>query len=71
VAGRFLDGAHHHALVPDSKTGELAGMLTDFDILKAKNRELMQEMPEPSRLSPMSLLRFGSSTATPAAEASK
>jgi hypothetical protein len=57
--------------VLDSKTGKFVGMLTDFDILKAKNWELMQEMPEPSRLSPMSLLRFGSSTATPAAEASK
>jgi hypothetical protein len=35
-------------------------MLTAFDILKAKNWELMQEMREPSRLSPTSLLRFGS-----------
>jgi hypothetical protein len=69
VVGCFFDGAHHHDLVLDSKTGELGGMLTAFDILKAKNPELMQEMSEPSRLSPMSLLRFGPPTATPAAEA--
>jgi hypothetical protein len=60
VAGRFLDRAHRQALVLDCKTGELVGMLTAFDVLKAKNWELMQEMPEPSRLSAMSLLRFGS-----------
>jgi hypothetical protein len=71
VAGRFLDKSHRQALVLDGKTGELVGMLTAFDILKAKNWELMQEMREPSRLSPMSLLRFGSRSAAPAAEASK
>jgi CIC family chloride channel protein len=60
VAGRFLDGKHNHAVVLDAKTGELVGMLTAFDILKAKNWELMQETSEPSRLSPTSLLRFGS-----------
>ena len=59
VAGRFLDGKHSHAVVLDEKTGELVGMLTAFDILKAKNWELMQEMREPSRFSTMSLLRFG------------
>lgn len=64
VAGRFLDGAHRQAVVLDSSTGELAGMLTAFDILKAKNWELTQEMQEPSRLSPMSLLRFGSRSRT-------
>ena len=70
VAERFLDGGHHHALVLDSKTGELVGMLTAFDILKAKNWELMQEMQEPSRLSAMSLLRFGSRSEVSEAEES-
>jgi CIC family chloride channel protein len=59
VAERFLDGGYGQALVLDSKTGEFAGLLTAFDILKTKNWELAQEMPEPSRLSGMSLLRFG------------
>jgi CBS-domain-containing membrane protein len=58
VAKRFLDGAYGHCLVLDSSTGELAGMLTAFDILKAKNWELMQELQEPSRISGTSMLRF-------------
>jgi chloride channel protein, CIC family len=58
VAKRFLDGAYGHCLVLDSTTGELAGMLTAFDILKTKNWELMQELQEPSRISGTSLLRF-------------
>jgi hypothetical protein len=45
-------------VVLDSKSAELAGMLTAFDILKTKNLELMQQMPEPSRIPRMSLLRF-------------
>lgn len=59
VAERFLAGGYGHALVLNHETGELAGMLTAFDILKTKNWELMQEMSEPSRLSGTSLLRFG------------
>ncbi len=59
VAKRFLDGSFSHCVVLDSKTGELAGMITAFDILKTKNWELMQESREPGRLSAMSLLRFG------------
>lgn len=59
VAERFLAGGYSYALVRDTKTGELAGMLTAFDILKTKNWELMQETPEPSRISGTSLLRFG------------
>lgn len=58
VAKRFLDGAYGHCLVLDNTTGELAGMLTAFDILKTKNWELMQELQEPSRISGNSLLRF-------------
>ena len=60
VAKRFLDGSFSHCVVLDSKSGELAGMITAFDILKTKNWELMQESREPGRLSAMSLLRFGS-----------
>ena len=58
VAKRFLDGAYGHCLVLDSHTGELAGMLNAFDILKTKNWELMQELQEPSRISGTSMLRF-------------
>lgn len=58
VAVRFLDGGYGACPVIDRANGELAGMLTAFDVLKAKNWEIMQENPEPSRLSGMSLLRF-------------
>ena len=58
VAVRFLDGDYGACPVIDRKTGELAGMLTAFDVLKAKNWEIMQENPEPSMLSGLSLLRF-------------
>lgn len=69
VAGRFLDGKHNHAIVLDRESGELLGMLTAFDILKAKNWELLQEMREPSRISATSLLRFGSRPAVGAGKA--
>lgn len=59
VAERFLDRGYGHALVLDSQTGELAGVLSALDILKSKNWELMQEMPEPGRFSGTSLLRYG------------
>jgi len=58
VAVRFLDGGYGACPVIDRETGELAGMLTAFDVLKAKNWEIMQENPEPSRLAGLSLLRF-------------
>jgi CBS domain-containing protein len=58
VARRFLDGNFGRCVVLDRASGELAGMLTAFDVLKAKNWEIMQEMPEPSRLAGTSLLRF-------------
>ena len=58
VADRFLAGGYGHALVLNRETGELAGMLTAFDILKARNWQVMQEMSEPSRFSGTSLLRF-------------
>jgi len=36
--------------VVDRKTGELVGILTAFDLLKAKDWEHLQEMSEPARL---------------------
>jgi CIC family chloride channel protein len=60
VASRFLDQTRHQALVLDAETGKLVGMLTAFDILKAKDWELMQEMTEPSHLVLTSIFRFGS-----------
>lgn len=59
VAARFLDQGRHAAVVLNSETGELAGMLTAFDLLKAKDWELMQEMTEPRHLAPASLFPFG------------
>ena len=58
VAVRFLHGGYEACPVIDRATGELAGMLTAYDVLKAKNWEIMQENPEPSHLSGVSLLRF-------------
>lgn len=58
VARRFLDGNIGRCVVLDRESGELAGMLTAFDVLKAKNWEMLQEVPEPSRLAGRSLLRF-------------
>ncbi len=58
VVERFLGKGYGQALVLDSATGELAGTLSALDILKAKNWELMQEMPEPRVFSGASLLRF-------------
>lgn len=60
VASRFLDQTRHQAVVLDTETGKLVGMLTAFDILKAKDWELMQEMTEPSHLVITSFFRFGS-----------
>jgi len=62
VARRFLDGNLGRCIVLDSSSGELVGMVTPFDVLKAKNWELMQETAEPGRLSD-SLLRFRSTEA--------
>ncbi len=59
VASRFLDQTRHQAVVLDTETGKLVGMLTAFDILKAKDWELMQEMTEPSHLVITSFFRFG------------
>ncbi len=58
VACRLLDRQLGRLLVIDRDTGDLSGMLTAFDILKAKNWELAQETMEPSHLNPNFLLRF-------------
>ena len=50
VARRFLDGQYGRCVILDRRTGELAGMLTAFDVLKAKNWELLQEVQEPGLL---------------------
>ena len=71
VAERFLAGGYGHALVLNRETGELAGMLTAFDILKTRNWQVMQEMSEPSRLSGTSLLRFGTPHRVATPKASK
>lgn len=60
VARRFLDGKFERCVVVDRASGELEGMLTAFDVLKAKNWELMQEAAEPGSFPRISLLRFGS-----------
>ena len=64
VAVRFLHGEYEACPVIDRATGELAGMLTAYDVLKAKNWEIMQENTEPSHLSGVSLLRFPGSKRT-------
>lgn len=50
VALRFVQEGLGHVPVLDRKTDELAGMLTAFDLLKAKDWEHMQEMQEPAHL---------------------
>ncbi len=50
VALRFVQEELGHCPVLDRQTGELAGMLTAFDLLKAKDWEHMQEMQEPAHL---------------------
>lgn len=65
VALRFVQEGLGHSPVLDRQTGELAGMLTAFDLLKAKDWEHMQEMQEPARLWGRSL---GHSSGQPAEE---
>lgn len=58
IARRLLDGEFQRCVVLDRDSGEVTGMLTAFDVLKAKNWELMQETTEPSHLGGSLLLRF-------------
>jgi CIC family chloride channel protein len=50
VALRFVQEELGRCPVIDRKTGELVGILTAFDLLKAKDWEHLQEMSEPARL---------------------
>ncbi|MFZ0735340.1 MAG: chloride channel protein [Candidatus Sulfotelmatobacter sp.] len=50
VALRFVQEELGRCPVVDRKTGELVGILTAFDLLKAKDWEHLQEMSEPARL---------------------
>jgi hypothetical protein len=58
VALRFVQGGFGRAPVLRRATGEMIGMLTAFDLLKAKHWENMQEMEEPGMLGNLSLARF-------------
>jgi hypothetical protein len=68
VALRAIDGGERVCPVLDRGTGALAGIVTAFDFLKAKQWETMQEMPQPGHLSVFSLLRVRSKTATSTTE---
>jgi CIC family chloride channel protein len=50
VALRFVQEELGRSPVLDRQTGELVGILTAFDLLKAKDWEHVQEMSEPARL---------------------
>jgi len=59
IALRFVQEGIGRCPVLDRESGELVGILTAFDLLKAKDWEHMQEMPEPGRLWGLALARFG------------
>jgi CBS domain-containing protein len=59
IALRFVQEGIGRCPVLDRQNGELVGILTAFDLLKAKDWEQMQEMPEPGRLWGLALTRFG------------
>ena len=50
VALRFVREGLDRCPVLDRETRKLAGMLTAFDLLKAKDWEHLQELPQPARL---------------------
>lgn len=50
VALRFVQEELGRCPVVDRKSGELVGILTAFDLLKAKDWEHLQELSEPARL---------------------
>ena len=64
IALRFVQEGLEHSPVLDRKTGELAGMLTAFDLLKAKDWEHMQELQEPAHLWSGRLGRLGEQPAS-------
>ena len=67
VALRFLGGKFQSCPVLDRQSGALMGMLTPFDVLKAKHWEHLQEMTEPGWWN-FAMLRFGGQAGQPAAE---
>ena len=60
VVQRFLNGKFRACPVVERASGQLLGMLTAFDVLKAKDWEYRQETTEPQQWNP-TLLRFGQS----------
>jgi len=58
VALRILQHGDHNCPVLDRESGELVGIITPYDLLKAKQWEHRQEMQEPGVMSVFSLLRF-------------
>jgi CIC family chloride channel protein len=50
VALRLLERSEHHCPVVDRATGALVGMLTSYDLLKAKQWERLQDVPQPGPL---------------------
>ncbi len=58
VVVRLLKDGYKAFPVLDRKTGDLVGMVTAFDVLKSKNWEIAQEMPEPGRLWGLAMARF-------------
>lgn len=71
VALRMLEQTDHSCPVLDRETGELVGMITAYDLLKAKRWENLQEMQEPGKMSVFSLLRFRSRGVQSSAEQEK
>ena len=58
VVVRLLKDGYKAFPVLDRKTGDLVGMVTAFDVLKSKNWEIGQDMPEPGRLWGLAMARF-------------
>jgi CIC family chloride channel protein len=71
VALRILEYGDHNCPVLDRETGEVIGILTSYDLLKAKQWENLQEMQEPGRMSVFSMLPFRSRGAASSAEQEK
>lgn len=68
VAMRLMQEHDHNCPVLDRETGELVGIVTSYDLLKAKEWENLQEMQEPGRMSLFRMLPFRSRGARSSAE---
>lgn len=71
VALRVLQYGEANCPVLDRESGELIGIVTSYDLLKAKQWENMQEIPEPGRMSIFRMLPFRSRAARSSAEEEK